>query len=166
LSAHPQVPEDAAASWDAVIAGPGFSLGIRVDGRTLSAIEFLPPDAAPARARPGVAERVRAQIEAYLRDPDAAFDLPLKAAGTPFQRRVWKAIREIPRGRTATYGEIARKLGSAPLAVGQACGANPFPLVVPCHRVVGSDGIGGFAHARDGSLLAIKRWLLEHEQAA
>jgi methylated-DNA-[protein]-cysteine S-methyltransferase len=158
-------PAQAPAGWDAVIRAPGFSLGVRVEGTAVCAIEFLPKDAQPASARPGVAERACAQIEAYLRDPDASFDLPLKSAGTRFQRKVWKAIREIPRGRTATYGELARKLGSAPLAVGQACGANPFPLVVPCHRVVGSDGIGGFAHARDGSALAIKRWLLQHEGA-
>lgn len=75
------------------------------------------------------------------------------------------AIAAIPRGRTATYGELATSLGSAPRAVGQACGANPFPLIVPCHRVTSAAGLGGFANAREGWLLEVKRWLLAFEGA-
>ena len=149
--------------YDAVVSTPGFALGLRIEGATIAEIDFLPPDT-PARAPDDpLARRACRQIERYLESPDAAFELPLKACGTAFQRRVWDAIRAIPRGETATYGEIARRLASTPRAVGQACGANPYPVVVPCHRVVGAGGLGGFAHARGGRLLEIKRWLLRHE---
>jgi methylated-DNA-[protein]-cysteine S-methyltransferase len=71
----------------------------------------------------------------------------------------------IPRGRTLTYGTIAKALGSAPRAVGQACGANRFPVAIPCHRVVAAAGVGGFAHHAQGFHVDIKRWLLRHERA-
>ena len=75
-------------------------------------------------------------------------------------------ISAIEAGRTRSYGELARELRSAARAVGQACGANPLPLVVPCHRVLAAGGIGGFAHSEGGFLLEVKRWLLAHEGAA
>jgi methylated-DNA-[protein]-cysteine S-methyltransferase len=75
-------------------------------------------------------------------------------------------MRAIPRGRTRTYGEFARELGGEARAVGQACGDNRLPIVIPCHRVVAADGIGGFAHATDGYLIEAKRWLLLHEAQA
>ena len=86
------------------------------------------------------------------------------AAGTQFRERVRQALTKIPVGESRTYGELARQLHTAPRAVGGACGANDIALVVPCHRVVGSQGsLGGFMHAVDGDPLAIKRWLLRHE---
>ena len=75
-------------------------------------------------------------------------------------------MRAIPRGRTRTYGDIAAELGGEARAVGQACGDNCLPVVIPCHRVVAADGIGGFAHATSGYLLEAKRWLLMHERSA
>jgi methylated-DNA-[protein]-cysteine S-methyltransferase len=103
-------------------------------------------------------------LHAYLNDPAFAFDLPLRPAGTPFQRRVWAEIATIPSGETHTYGQLAISLKNAPRAVGQACGANPYPVVVPCHRVVATGGrLGGFARERGGFLLDVKRWLLQHE---
>ncbi|HEX6266952.1 MAG TPA: methylated-DNA--[protein]-cysteine S-methyltransferase, partial [Burkholderiales bacterium] len=94
------------------------------------------------------------------------FDLPLLIEGTPFQRRLWEALCEIPRGKTLTYGELARRLDGEARAVGQACGDNRLPIVIPCHRVVAANGIGGFAHATGGYLLEAKRWLLAHECGA
>jgi methylated-DNA-[protein]-cysteine S-methyltransferase len=72
----------------------------------------------------------------------------------------------IPRGRTLTYGEMARKLDGEARAVGQACGDNRLPIVIPCHRVVAADGVGGFSHSTGGYLLEAKRWLLMHESSA
>ena len=96
--------------------------------------------------------------------PAFNFGLPLRPSGTAFQRRVWAQIAAIPNGQTHTYGELAKALKNAPRAVGQACGANPYPLVVPCHRVVATGGgLGGFARERGGFLLDVKRWLLKHE---
>ena len=108
-------------------------------------------------------EAVR-QLRAYLKDPRFQFSLPLQPQGTHFQRRVWAGIAAIPAGATRTYGEVAAAIGSGPRAVGNACGANPYPLVVPCHRVVAAhQGLGGFARQRGGFLLDVKRWLLAHE---
>jgi methylated-DNA-[protein]-cysteine S-methyltransferase len=78
---------------------------------------------------------------------------------------VWKEIAAIPQRETRTYGEVAKALHNAPRAVGQACGANPFPLVVPCHRVIAAGGeLGGFARNGGAFMLDIKRWLLAHER--
>lgn len=106
------------------------------------------------------------QLRAYFEDPGTPFDLPLADAGTAFQRRVWAAMMRIPPGQTRTYGELAAELGTSARAVGGACRANPCPIVVPCHRVVGKDGLGGFAGDRSGRKLAVKRWLLAHEGAS
>lgn len=151
--------------FDAVLATPFGRLGIRTDADALAGIWFLPDRVRPIGPTSPLAERACEQVERYLRDPDFHIRLPMKPAGTAFQRRVWNAIAAIAPGHTRSYGEIARELGSAPRAVGQACGENPYPLVVPCHRVVAAGGIGGFAHAGDGYLLRIKRWLLAHESA-
>ncbi|OSI13254.1 methylated-DNA--[protein]-cysteine S-methyltransferase [Neisseria canis] len=90
------------------------------------------------------------------------FNHPISKKGTAFQQQVWQAIAEIPAGQVLTYQDIARKIGSHPRAVGGACGKNPLALVVPCHRVVAKQGLGGFSSG-EGDALAIKRWLLRHE---
>ena len=102
------------------------------------------------------------QILRYLKQPTASFDLPLNQQGTAFQHKVWRAIAEIPCGQTKTYGELACQIGSGPRAVANACGANQLPLVIPCHRVVAKNGLGGFMQGKQNSLF-IKRWLLQHE---
>jgi methylated-DNA-[protein]-cysteine S-methyltransferase len=150
--------------YQARLATPFAVLGIRHEADRLTAIDFLPRKTAPLSPQTRFAEKVSKQLETYLLDPDASFYLPLRLNGTPFQRRVWQAIMQIPRGRTLTYGELARKLFSGPRAVGQACGANPICIVVPCHRVLGSGNLGGFMNRDEGDALAIKRWLLDHER--
>lgn len=152
-------------NWQAVVAAPGFVLGLRCDDDVLQHIEFLVPQAAQAPDRPLAAEAVR-QLEAWLADPASPFSLPLQPQGTVFQRRVWAQIAAIPLGQTRSYGQLAKNLINAPRAVGQACGANPFPLIVPCHRVLAANGgLGGFNRQGGGFLLDIKRWLLRHEGA-
>ena len=149
----------------AVHATPYGRMGIRTANEALTELVFLHLSKQTAAAHSSLAQEVCRQIDAFVADPDFRFDLPLTPLGTPFQRRVWDAIAAIPRGRTRTYGDIARDIGSAPRAVGQACGANFFPLVIPCHRVVAASGLGGFAHHDDGYHLQAKRWLLSHEAA-
>jgi methylated-DNA-[protein]-cysteine S-methyltransferase len=156
----------AGAAYQAKLPAPFALLGIRTEGDVLAEITFLPRTGKPLAPRSRLAARACAQIERYLNDPQFLFDLPLMPQGTEFQRRVWAKIAAIGAGRTRSYGELARELRSAPRAVGQACGANPVPLVVPCHRVLAAGGIGGFAHHEGGFHLAIKRWLLAHEGAA
>jgi len=149
--------------YQAIVATPRFALGVRCSDDEITAIEFLEPRPEQAPSTPLAAEAVR-QLHAYLNDPAFEFDLPLRSAGTAFQRRAWAEIATIPSGETHTYGQLAQNLGSAPRAVGQACGANPYPVVVPCHRVVATGGgLGGFARERGGFLIDVKRWLLQHE---
>jgi methylated-DNA-[protein]-cysteine S-methyltransferase len=150
-------------AYAAIVTSPGFSIGIHCDADEITAIEYIEPCAAIAPRTPLAKEAVR-QIKAYLKDPHFEFGLPLAAAGTHFQRRVWAQIAAIPPGKTLSYGEVATAIRSGPRAVGNACGANPYPLVVPCHRVIAANqGIGGFGRAGGGFLLEIKRWLLRHE---
>lgn len=142
---------------------PFAVLGIVTNDVALTAIDFLPSGTPVLEPQNRVAEKACAQLRAYLADPSFQFDLPLAPAGTVFQARVWQALREIPSGKTLRYGELAHLLGSAPRAVGQACGANPIPVVIPCHRVLAKGGLGGFMNSRGGESLSIKQWLLQHE---
>jgi methylated-DNA-[protein]-cysteine S-methyltransferase len=151
--------------YSARFEGPFAVLGVRTRGERLAGIEYLPPGAAILKPIDVFAREICRQLNAYFRDPDFRFDLPFEWQGTGYQQRVWQAIRAIPRGRTLSYLEVAQQIGSAPRPVGTACGANLIPLLIPCHRVVGSAGLGGFMHSRGGRPLEIKRWLLRHEGA-
>ena len=144
---------------------PFAVLGIRVAGDKLTGIDYLPKGAATLDPTTRFAERACREIERYLDDPQFRFTLPFDYAGTEFQCRVWRAISSIAVGKTNTYKGIAQRLKSAPRPVGGACGANRIPILIPCHRVLASNGIGGFMHARGGYPLEIKRWLLAHEGA-
>ena len=151
-------------TYSAKLPIPCAVLGIRVENDALVALEFLPLTTAVQEPVDAATARVVAEIERYLQEPGHRIELPLAAAPTEFQQRMREAMLGIPSGRTRTYGDIARALGTSPRAVGRACGANPIALVVPCHRVVGSDGgLGGFMQATEGMILDIKRWLLAHE---
>ncbi len=141
-------------------------VAVRTRDERVTDIEYLPPSAPLSSPRTSLGEKAARQLEAYLADPDAKFDLPLLIEGTPFQKRLWAALCDIPRGKTLTYGALAKQLGGEARAVGQACGDNRLPIVIPCHRVVAANGIGGFAHATGGYLLEAKRWLLAHECGA
>jgi methylated-DNA-[protein]-cysteine S-methyltransferase len=163
MNARPGVP---ALSYSARLRAPFAVLGVREEAGRIVAIDYLPlstDELAPAT--PLAAEALR-QLSAYLADPGATFDLPLATRGTRFEERVWAAISAIPAGAVRTYGDVARAIRSAPRAVGGACGRNPLPLVIPCHRVVAAGGgLGGFMGGKDHEPLAIKRWLLAHEGA-
>ncbi len=118
-------------------------------------------DRLPAERVDGDPHRARRALRAYFRgDLNALRRLPVAVAGTAFQQQVWSWIRDIPPGQTRTYGDVAKALGkpTATRAVGAANGANPLPLVIPCHRVVGVHGLVGY-----GGGLPNKQWLLEHE---
>lgn len=122
-----------------------------------------PPEAVPPAVRDWMTT-VRQELEYYFAGRPADFHhLALDPAGTAFQRQVWQALQEIPRGATLSYGELARRLGrpQAARGVGQAVGANPLPVIIPCHRVLAAGGkLGGY-----GGGLDRKRWLLQHEGA-
>lgn len=163
---EPDLPPEAC---QAILAAPGFApdfaLGVACSAQAVTRIVFLPPQTRLLSPQQPVAVMAAYQLSAWLADPRYRFDLPLAPAGTAFRQRVWQAIADIPCGETRSYGALARQLDSAARAVGQACGDNPYPVVVPCHRVVAAGGrLGGFNHARRGWLLAAKEWLLAHER--
>ena len=153
-----------AKDYQAKLVTPFAILGIRTSGDWLTDIEYLSLDTSPLKSQNHLAKEVCNQLQAYLVNPSFIFDLSLHISGTTHQRRVWQAIKLIPSGSTCSYADIASKLRSAPRAVGQACGANRLPMVIPCHRVISRNGeIGGFMNASNGFPLDIKRWLLRHE---
>ncbi len=150
--------------YHAVIAAPFGRLGVRLADGRLADIDFL-DSKIPLRAPRDVSSRrVCTALRAYLKNPRSKFRLALETGGTDFQQRVWRALQRIPAGKVLSYGELARKLHTGPRAVGNACRANPVPVVVPCHRVVASNGKGGFMGKTGGRALVIKDWLLAHER--
>lgn len=154
--------------YAAVVATPieDVHLGIRLESQGLAGIEFLHADTPLQSPRSSLATMVCQQLTAYFSDPHFKFDLPLVAQGTAFRQQVWQAMRQIPVGQTRSYGQLAQQLNSSARAVGGACGANPVPIVVPCHRILAAHGCGGFMGATEGWPLAIKHFLLQHEGVA
>lgn len=150
--------------YQAVIAAPFGKLGLRCSDTDLQGIEFLSARSRERAPQTALAREACRQLQAYLHDAGSVIDLPFELNGTHHQCNVWQAMLDIPVGETRTYGELAEHLGSSPRAVGQACGNNPLPIVIPCHRVVGRQGLGGFMHRADDGALDIKRWLLAHER--
>lgn len=110
----------------------------------------------------GEVKRAKTQLKEYFQGKRLIFDLNLDLQGTEFQKSVWKGMNKVKFGKTSTYGELADRIKrpNAQRAIGGACGANKFPIVLPCHRIVASQGLGGFAYG-----LEAKKWLLEHEKS-
>lgn len=152
------------ASPETRFATPFAVLGIVTDGAVVTGVRYLPRQTATRPPHDRAAERACREVERYLDDPAYVFKLPYRLEGTAFQRRVWREIEKLFPIKTITYGELARRIGSAARAVGGACGTNPVPLFVPCHRVLAaSGGLGGFMGGKDDFPLSVKRWLLGHE---
>lgn len=152
--------------YAAVVETPlpgGWRLGLVCTGSGLAVIDFLPAEVPIRGPEPAADAAVRA-LTAYFEGrsiPPIALDL----AGTPFQQRVWSALTRLVTGQTVTYGALAASLATSARAAAAACRANPVPILVPCHRVVSASGQGGYMGRTDGPELAIKNWLLHHEQA-
>jgi methylated-DNA-[protein]-cysteine S-methyltransferase len=145
---------------------PAVKLGICADDEAILSIDFLSESAVDMDAMTPLAEEAQRQLRNYFLDPRRGFSLPIAPRGTSFQQKVWDALRRIPVGATSSYGAVARRLESSPRAVGGACRANPIPIIIPCHRVVAAQGIGGFMGARAGRGLSIKQSLLGHESSS
>ena len=153
-----------------VITAPFGCLGVQtelVDGSLMiSKIDYLPPNTVLRPPANHLAKAFSKQCGEYFNNAFSVFDLPLKPTGTVHQQKVWSAALDIGVGNTSTYGEIAKRIKSGPRAVGTACGANPYPLLTPCHRVVSAQGLGGFMKEDNpGFYRQIKLWLLRHEGA-
>jgi len=151
----------------ALLASPVGAMLIADEGthltsiRILAAGERLPADYGPPPPGGPAAEAMR-QLAAYFDRRLDNFDLPLTPLATPRGEALRAAIAATPPGETLSYGALARIAGSAPRAIGQACARNPFPVIIPCHRVVGSSGAIG--HYSGGNGIITKRWLLDHER--
>ncbi|WP_372695844.1 methylated-DNA--[protein]-cysteine S-methyltransferase [Immundisolibacter sp.] len=138
---------------------------LRCNEHGLTEVGFAAGGAVPRRPTDPLLLETMLQLEAYFAGATADFsNLPLAPAGTPFQHRVWSALRAIPPGATRRYGDIATDIGTAARAVGGACRSNPLLLVVPCHRVIARTGSGGFMGAANGPWPQRKQHLLDHER--
>lgn len=152
--------------YNAIVHAPFGAVGVRLNQASTQVQElvYLPSHTQALAPDCDLAERVCVQIEAYVANPSFRFDLPLRPQGTAFQKKVWQVIAGLEAGQVLTYKQVGQLIAcGSPRAVGGACGANPFPLIVPCHRVVGAHGIGGFAQHDNGFYIGVKRWLLAHE---
>jgi methylated-DNA-[protein]-cysteine S-methyltransferase len=152
--------------YDAILDAPPCRLGAVFTGDVLTWLDFLPGNTPVSSQLDGRARQLARELDAYWRNPAHEFDLLYVPAGTPFQLHVWRVLMAIPAGQPTTYGALAKQLGTAARAVGQACGSNPLPILIPCHRVVAANGLGGFMHASSGAPLDVKTWLLAHERRA
>jgi len=144
--------------------GPG-AIRIRARGGYIERVEFLRTPCVPCIPRTELFRSARRQFSSYLKGELEVFSLPFRfpETATPFQLKVWRELERITYGSVLTYGELARRVGSAPRAVGGALRANPLPVLIPCHRVVAKNGLGGFAGKRH---LAFKSFLLELEKTS
>jgi len=156
---------DTAQRHTAIIDSPCGRLGIVDDNAVVTAVHFLDDVTRCKLPVSRLAEKTVHQLERFFTDPEFQFDLPLVESATAFQQRARGALRAIPVGETVSYGKLATSMASSARAVAGACRRNPVPIIVPCHRVIASSGLGGFSGALDGKPLRIKRWLLEHEHA-
>ncbi|MEZ0315265.1 MAG: methylated-DNA--[protein]-cysteine S-methyltransferase [Methylophilaceae bacterium] len=150
--------------YDAIIPAPFGAIGIRAQDDFLTKITLIAGKLAEKQSSQPFVQEIAKQIKQYLIDPTSPLDMPYAVKGTPYQKRVWRAISAIPAGQTLSYGELADKVSSGSRAVANVCGANQVPLFIPCHRVVAKNGLGGFMQGKENGL-AVKQWLLDHEQA-
>jgi methylated-DNA-[protein]-cysteine S-methyltransferase len=153
-------------SYSAVISSPIGKLGIDIQDDKLCNIDFLANDDTIPLRIDASAKAVCNELKTYFQNGQHHFTAPLLIAGTPFQKKVWQALCQIPPGTTLSYGELAAKLATSPRAIGNACRANATPIVVPCHRIVAKQGTGGFVGKTRGAMTNIKEWLLAHEKGA
>ena len=145
-----------------VINVPFGAVGIHLKTDYVVGIELFSSQQEAREATSQFGKYLAHQISQYFQQANSKLYIPYALAGTPFQKRVWGAISNIPAGEVLTYSELAQRVGSGPRAVANACGANKIPLLVPCHRVVAKKGLGGFMQGVEGGL-KIKEWLLAHE---
>lgn len=152
-------------AYDACIKAPFATLGVKTSETHVLALHFL-PTSVPAKSPivNTIAHLATVQLMQYLDNPKFKFDLPLKLSGSKHQIDVWHAMQNISAGSVRTYGDVAIEIDSDARAVGTACGKNPLPVIVPCHRIVAANGLGGFMGGKRDDPLAIKRWLLTHER--
>jgi methylated-DNA-[protein]-cysteine S-methyltransferase len=151
-------------AYTSTVLSPIGNLGIITANDKLLKIDFLVANNLQIKPSTEIDREFAQQLQHYFKDPHFNFEIPYELNGTPYQIKVLHALKKIPVGKTKTYGEFAKNLNSGPRAIGGACRSNPIPLVIPCHRIVAKNNLGGFAGENGGKLLEIKKWLLDHEK--
>lgn len=148
--------------YNCVIDTPIGKLGIVFTGGGVTGINFLPPTIALSIPKNIKERQVVAKIKKYFCNPCYKFKLLMGISGTLLQKKIWRALQKIPVGKVETYGELAKMLKTSPRVIGNACRLNPLPIIIPCHRVIAADGLGGYS-GRSAKNIKIKKWLLAHE---
>ncbi|MFW0072918.1 MAG: methylated-DNA--[protein]-cysteine S-methyltransferase [Coxiella-like endosymbiont] len=150
--------------YQATVATPVGKIGVHAPDRFLLGIDYLHDSELIIKPKTIVAKETVEQLLCYFADPKFPFDLPLTLDVTPFQQSVLDALQKIPVGTTQSYAELAKWLNTKAQPIGNACRKNPIPIIIPCHRLVAANDLGGYRSITKGSLLGIKRWLLQHEE--
>lgn len=145
------------------IPSPIGFLTLQLSESKLSGIDYATTSTPSTSSQNKIIQVICDELAAYFKNPSHSFTIPLHLHGTPFQQRVWEALRRIPSGTTLTYGDLAKQLHTSPRAIGNACRANPIPIIIPCHRILAKNHLGGYTGKTNGKMLAIKQWLLQHE---
>lgn len=145
-----------------VIASPIGKLGIALINGRIAKISFLPPKTSLIFPKGVAARRIVAKIKQYFYNSNSQLRFLMARQGTFLQNKIWRALQKIPVGKTVTYGELAKKLQTGPRVIGNACRLNPLPIIIPCHRVVAANGLGGYC-GKKADAIKIKKWLLAHE---
>jgi len=146
-----------------IFKSPIGSLHLHFYDQKLQAIRFDQPQDVIEQATSTIAKQTIQQLTEYFTGQLQSFSLPVQPEGTIFQQQVWQNLLQIPYGETWTYGDLASQLKTSPRAIGNACRANPIPIVIPCHRIIAQNNIGGYAGRTSGQKIDIKTSLLERE---
>ncbi|MFZ0219791.1 MAG: methylated-DNA--[protein]-cysteine S-methyltransferase [Candidatus Aquirickettsiella sp.] len=143
----------------AIIQTPIGKLGIFTTDHLLTRLDFLTDDSALIAPNEEILDYIVSQLNQYFQYPSFQFNISYQLQGTPFQKKVWQTLSNLPIQKTVSYGMLAKKLKTGARAIGNACRANPLPILIPCHRVVAQGHFGGYK----GKEISIKKWLLQHE---
>lgn len=146
-----------------IIPSPFGCIEITINDDKLISLTLKPTSKPRVPSKHPTAKHITNELNHYFKNPKHRFSIDFSLSGTPFQQAVWHALQQIPSGKTLTYGELAKKLNSHARAIGQACRTNPIAIIIPCHRIVAAQDLGGFAGKKSGAMMNIKRWLLTHE---
>lgn len=142
---------------------PIGKLKLYIQQNKLTKVDFLPEDATIEPPQDKISQHICNELEKYFKNPNHQFDIEFELAGTEFQKKVWQTLRTIPAGKTETYSSLAELLKTGARAIGNACRTNPIPIIIPCHRIVGKNHLGGYVGNIEGKLMDTKKWLLKHE---
>ena len=152
--------------YTSIISSPIGKIGIVLQDNKLIKLTLLPDTDSTLSAQDNLSQHITDELNHYFHNPQHHFKINFQLHGTPFQQKVWQALQKIPSGKTVSYGTLAQQLQTSPRAIGQGCRTNPILIIVPCHRIIAANHLGGFAGTTSGSWMQIKSWLLRHEERA